>query len=796
MLGFLQRPVVVTADVNLNVVALTAVGLLSRLWQLSYPRAVVFDEVYYGQYISFYMKRIFFLDGSGPPFGHMLLALGGYLGGFDGNFLWNRIGAEYSTNVPVWSLRLLPALAGALSVPMAYQIVWELGFSHCAAVGAALLILIENSLITQSRLMLLESVLIFFNLLAVLSYLKFSNSQKHRPFSPSWWFWLMLTGVACSCAVGTKYVGVFTYLLVLGVAAAHAWHLIGDQTLSNVHVLCHLVARAVALLVIPVLVYLLFFYVHLLLLCRSGPHDQIMSSAFQASLEGGLARITQGQPLEVAYGSQVTLKNVFGQPVPCWLHSHQSTYPMIYENGRGSSHQQQVTCYPFKDVNNWWIVKDPGRHQLVVNNPPRPVRHGDIVQLVHGMTTRLLNTHDVAAPLSPHSQEVSCYIDYNVSMPAQNLWRLVSVTPATMRAGSTARSKPPLRTSDCLFYGKGELGSVLLSEEGAYGHREQRVRHGRLEDHLVGGPVRAREHISHPQAERGAPPRLGLSAAGGGRGEAVPGLPREHRVERGGAPLRQEKAAGSCHWELPDLVLLVSSGFWPHLPGQEQKERELELRSPAQMDASGNLSFMARFSELQWRMLTVRSDDSEHKYSSTPLDWVTLDTSIAYWLHPRTSAQIHLLGNIVIWASASLATLVYALLFVWYLLRRRRRVCDLPEDCWLRWALAGALCAGGWAVNYVPFFLMEKTLFLYHYLPALAFQILLLPVVLEHVSGRLCRSQLQRSFFGALVVAWFASACHVSNTLRPLTYGDRSLSPGELKALRWKDSWDILIRKY
>lgn len=41
MLGFLQRPVVVTAEVNLNMVALTAVGLLSRLWQLAYPRAVV-----------------------------------------------------------------------------------------------------------------------------------------------------------------------------------------------------------------------------------------------------------------------------------------------------------------------------------------------------------------------------------------------------------------------------------------------------------------------------------------------------------------------------------------------------------------------------------------------------------------------------------------------------------------------------------------------------------------------------------------------------------------------------------
>lgn len=42
-------------------------------------------------------------------------------------------------------------------------------------------------------------------------------------------------------------------------------------------------------------------------------------------------------------------------------------------------------------------------------------------------------------------------------------------------------------------------------------------------------------------------------------------------------------------------------------------------------------------------------------------------------------AQIHLLGNVVIWASASLATLAYVLLFLWYLLRRRRHICDLPE---------------------------------------------------------------------------------------------------------------------
>ncbi|XP_068771443.1 protein O-mannosyl-transferase 1 isoform X6 [Struthio camelus] len=615
MLGFLKKPIVVTAEINMNLLALTVMGLISRLRGLSYPRAVVFDEVYYGQFVSLYMKRIFFVDDSGPPFGHMLLALGGYLGGFDGNFLWNRIGAEYSMNVPVWSLRLLPALAGALCVPLAYQILVELHFSHCAALGAALLILLENSLITQSRFMLLESILIFFILLAVLSYLKFYNLQSHSSFSGSWWFWLLLTGVACSCAVGVKYMGLFTYMLLLAIAGLHFWHMIGDQNLSN----------------------------------------------------GGLARITQGQPLEVAYGSQITLRNVLGKPMQCWLHSHKNTYPIRYENGRGSSHQQQVTCYPFKDVNNWWIVKDPGMQQLVVSNPPRPVRHGHIVQLVHGITTRYLNTHDVAAPLSPHSQEVSCYIDYNISMPAQNLWRVEIVN----------------RESDT------DVWKTILSE----------VRFVHVNTSAV----------------------LKLSGAS---------LPEwgYRQLEVVG-----EKLSKGYH---QSMVWNVEEHRYGK--SQEQKEREVELHSPTQMDISKNLSFMAKFAELQWKILTLKNEDTEHKYSSSALDWITMDTNIAYWLHPTSGAQIHLIGNVLTWASANVAALIYMCLSLWYLVRRRRRIYDVPEDAWQLWLSAGGICVGGWAVNYLPFFVMEKTLFLYHYLPALTFQILLIPIVLQHLSNHLC----------------------------------------------------------
>ena len=49
-----------------------------------------------------------------------------------------------------------------------------------------------------------------------------------------------------------------------------------------------------------------------------------------SSVKGGLARITKGQPLEVAYGSQVTLRGVSSKPVPCWLHSHKANYPIRY----------------------------------------------------------------------------------------------------------------------------------------------------------------------------------------------------------------------------------------------------------------------------------------------------------------------------------------------------------------------------------------------------------------------------------------------------------------------------------
>jgi dolichyl-phosphate-mannose-protein mannosyltransferase len=182
------------------------------------------------------------------------------------------------------------------------------------------------------------------------------------------------------------------------------------------------IIKGVILVGLPIVIYLGIFYIHLSTLYKAGPHDSVMTSAFQASLEGGLASITHGQPLKVVHGSQITLRHTNGRP--CWLHSHAQVYPVKYEDKRGSSHQQQVTCYSFKDVNNWWIVKRPSKADFSIGDELDYIKDGDEVQIVHGLTSRALNSHDVAAPVSPSSQEVSCYIDYNISMPAQILWKV------------------------------------------------------------------------------------------------------------------------------------------------------------------------------------------------------------------------------------------------------------------------------------------------------------------------------------------------------------------------------------
>lgn len=82
--------------------------------------------MHYGKYASLYLKRTFFFDAN-PPLGKLLIALSGYLSGFDGgSFGFDKIGTPYPEDVPYVVLRVVPALFGALLTPTVFLILCEL----------------------------------------------------------------------------------------------------------------------------------------------------------------------------------------------------------------------------------------------------------------------------------------------------------------------------------------------------------------------------------------------------------------------------------------------------------------------------------------------------------------------------------------------------------------------------------------------------------------------------------------------------------------------------------------------
>jgi len=91
---------------------------------------------------------------------------------------------------------------------------------------------IENGLLTQSRLILLDSPLIAFTALTALAWTCFTNQHEQGPskaFDPSWWFWLVASGLGLGATVSVKWVGLFTIAWVGSLTIVQLWVLLGDN---------------------------------------------------------------------------------------------------------------------------------------------------------------------------------------------------------------------------------------------------------------------------------------------------------------------------------------------------------------------------------------------------------------------------------------------------------------------------------------------------------------------------------------------------------------------------------------
>nr|XP_038036449.1 protein O-mannosyl-transferase 2 isoform X1 [Anas platyrhynchos]XP_038036450.1 protein O-mannosyl-transferase 2 isoform X1 [Anas platyrhynchos] len=393
----------------------TLLSFASRFHRLPEPPHVCWDETHFGKMGSYYINRTFFFDVH-PPLGKMLIGLAGYLSGYDGTFPFQKPGDRYEQH-NYMGMRGFCAFLGSCLVPFAYLTVLELSKSLPAALLTACILIFDTGCITLSQYILLDPILMFFLMGAVLSMVK-CNACADRPFSASWWFWLSLTGVNLAGAMGVKFVGLFVVLLVGLNTIYDLWDLLGNLSLSLVMFGKHLLARVLCLILLPLALYTAMFAVHFTVLNKSGPGDGFFSSAFQSQLIGNNLH-NVSVPEHLAYGSVVTMKNL--RMAGGYLHSHWHLYP----EGVGAR-QQQVTAYLHKDLNNLWIIKKHDSDTADLSDPSSPVefvRHGDIIRLEHKETSRNLHSHQHEAPLTRKHFQVTGY-GINGTGDSNDFWRI------------------------------------------------------------------------------------------------------------------------------------------------------------------------------------------------------------------------------------------------------------------------------------------------------------------------------------------------------------------------------------
>ncbi|KAF9971745.1 hypothetical protein BGZ73_005234, partial [Actinomortierella ambigua] len=329
-------------------VVFSVVAVIVRLWRLSWPGEVIFDEAHYGRYVNEYLNRRFFLD-SHPPLAYLMMTgIASYFG-YDATFSFGAIGDTYPGSMPLIAMRSLVSIASALCTPLAYATMRASGHGALASFLAA-------------------------------TFVTF----------------------ATGATVSTKITGLMT-MAALGLAAAHdMWNLICNVRNTPAIIYRHICARAFALLTIPVTMYLAVWYIHFSIVTKqpdlgtdAGAYDfKLLSRELQNSLVAQKKVLQMYQ--EVAYGSVIRLQTDHTTGVA--LHSFYKSYE------RGSQQQQVFGSLSFNDAE---LAKDdPNTHWIVAVVKINPndttevpykttyVKNGDIIRLRHVPTRQCLHSHN------------------------------------------------------------------------------------------------------------------------------------------------------------------------------------------------------------------------------------------------------------------------------------------------------------------------------------------------------------------------------------------------------------------
>jgi dolichyl-phosphate-mannose--protein O-mannosyl transferase len=195
-------------DTRLLLILLT-LGAALHLFRLGDPDRVVFDEVHFGGFVSAYCGSGEYFFDIHPPHAKLLIAAVAALGGYQGDQPFEELG-EPITRVSPALLRLVPALAGILLPLVLFGVMRQLGASAMAAFLTGLAVLLDNSVLIQTRIIALDGILlvsIFGALGCTLAAVR--NTRRVRRTGLA-----LLAGLLAGVAAGSKFTGLVALGLI------------------------------------------------------------------------------------------------------------------------------------------------------------------------------------------------------------------------------------------------------------------------------------------------------------------------------------------------------------------------------------------------------------------------------------------------------------------------------------------------------------------------------------------------------------------------------------------------------
>ena len=200
--------------------------------------------------------------------------------------------------------------------------------------------------------------------------------------------------------------------------------------------------------------------------------------------------------------------------------------------------------------------------------------------------------------------------------------------------------------------------------------------------------------------------------------------------------------------------------------------------------------FFSKFWELQKVMWKTNAGLVEsHAWDSRPESWPILRRGINFW--GKNNRQVYLIGNPLIWWASTVAICLYALFKGLAVLRWQRGYRDYAVTNFRRFDYEVGVAVLAWAFHYFPFFLMQRQLFLHHYLPALYFAVVAMCQTFDFVAFRIKAIGLRKvPVVGwTVAVVFLALSTVVYGLYSPLVYGN-PWTKSSCRQVKLFNTWD------